>query len=357
MKACVLHAVGDLRVEEIRLPQPGPGEVLLQVKACGICGSDLPRVLEKGTYSFPTVPGHEFAGEIVGLGEGVSPQLLGRGAAVFPLLPCRSCQACETGQYAQCENYDYMGSRRDGAFAEYICAPVWNLLLMPEDLSYEEAAMVEPAAVALHALRQAGIDFGDNVLIFGAGPIGLLLAMWARSWGAGKVMLVDIDQAKLTFAEGLGFSYVFHAREGDVKQWVKDLTGRGADVTVEGAGNSVSFEQCMHATRAFGKVVLMGNPANEMRLTQEGYWEILRKQLTVVGTWNSYYANFPKNEWKHALEAMASGKLDVRPLITHRIGLEEVLPSIVAMKERRVPFCKIMYVNSVNETTKGEVQL
>jgi L-iditol 2-dehydrogenase len=345
MKAWALHEVGDLRLDDLPMPEPKQGEVLLRVKACGICGSDIPRVFTKGTYHYPTVPGHEFSGEVVGVGEGVDPQLIGKGAAVFPLIPCRDCASCEIGQFAQCEHYSYMGSRCDGAFAEYICSPVWNLLLMPEGLSYEEAAMVEPAAVAVHALRQAGIDIGDRVLIYGAGPIGSMLASWARAWGAGKVLLVDIDEEKLEFARLLGFTDVFNASSGDVLQWVKEVTGRGADVTIEGAGSSVSFEQCMHSTRVFGKVVLMGNPAGEMKLSQKAYWEILRKQLTVIGTWNSYYADFPKNEWKLVLEAMVAGQLDVKPLITHRIPIEAIYEKLIMMRDRTTFYNKVLYVN------------
>lgn len=346
MKAWALQAIGDLQLVEMAKPVPRPGEVLLKVRACGVCGSDLPRIFTKGTYQFPTVPGHEYSGEIVEVGAGVDARLIGRGAAVFPLIPCRRCAACEAGQFAQCEDYDYMGSRCDGAFAEYICAPLWNLLLLPDGVGYEEAAMVEPAAVAIHALRQAGLDIGDRVLIYGAGPIGLMLANWAKAWGAGRVLLVDIDQAKLDFAQELGFTEVFNSREGDAIAWVQQQTGRGADIVIEGAGSTHSYEQCMHAARPFGKVVLMGNPAGDMTLSQKGYWEILRKQLTVVGTWNSYYADLPKNEWKLVLEAMASGQLEVKRFITHRVPLDGLHEALLMMRDRTAFYNKVMYVNN-----------
>ena len=189
MKALNLHAVGDLRYEDVPMPVRQAGEVLLKVHACGICGSDLPRVFTKGTYHFPTIPGHEFAGEIV---EADDPSLVGRRAAVFPLLPCRKCEACQVGEYAQCSDYDYYGSRRDGAFAEYIAVKEWNLVFFDDSLSYEEAAMCEPAAVALHAIGQASVGIGDTVAVFGAGPIGIMLGLWARTAGAFRVILCDI---------------------------------------------------------------------------------------------------------------------------------------------------------------------
>ena len=139
MKACVLHAVGDFRYEDVPMPKRGEGEVLLKIRAAGVCGSDIPRVFEKGTYHFPTIPGHEFAGEIV---EADDESLIGRRAAVFPLLPCRKCTPCELGEFANCENYDYYGSRRDGGMSEYLPVKRWNLLPLPDGRKYLSAALV-----------------------------------------------------------------------------------------------------------------------------------------------------------------------------------------------------------------------
>ncbi len=345
MKACVLHAIGDLRVEEAPRPVPRDDEVLVRVAACGVCGSDIPRVFTKGTYHFPTIPGHEFAGVVEEAGEGVEADIVGKRVAVFPLIPCTKCPSCEIGAYAQCEDYDYLGSRSDGAFAEYVCAPEWNLLPVPEGVSIEEAAMVEPAAVALHALRRGGLETGDTLLVFGAGPIGLLLGRWAEASGASKVMLVDIDVAKLRFAKSLGFKHLLDAGQGGVPEWVRNKTGRGADVVIEGSGSTAAFEQTVQCARPFGSVVLMGNPLGDMHLSQKAYWEILRKELTVVGTWNSVYAEMPKNEWHVALDAMASGALDVTPLISHRCSLGELGDALVMMRERQEFFSKVMLVN------------
>ncbi len=344
MKACVLHAIGDLRVEEVPTPSPREAEVLLRVAACGVCGSDIPRVFEKGTYHFPTIPGHEFAGTVEAVGSGVGKAFTGRRVAAFPLIPCQRCDMCQVGAYAQCGNYDYLGSRSDGAFAEYVCVPVWNLLRVPKGVPLEAAAMAEPAAVAAHALRRAGMDLGDNVLIFGAGPIGLMLGKWAQVWGAAKVMLVDIDVAKLRFAKALGFTHLLDATQSKVEDWVLNKTGRGADIVVEGSGSTVAFEQGMQAARPFGKVVLMGNPTGPMQLSQDAYWAILRKELEVVGTWNSCYAPLPRNEWQLSLDAMAAGQLEVEPLITHRCGLDD-LPAHLEMIRARKEFSnKVLFV-------------
>ena len=345
MKACVLHNIGDVRFEEVDTPKPGKGEALVRIKASGICGSDIPRIFSKGTYGFPTIPGHEFAGQVVDAGEGADSKVIGKKAAVFPLLPCRRCDACQIGEYALCGSYNYFGSRCDGGFAEYIAVPLWNLVMVPGSLSYEEAAMAEPAAVAVHALRQAGVCIGDYVAIFGAGPIGLMVARWAEAWGAHKVMLADIDGGKVEFARKLGFEHVFNSREGDPVQWIYEITGgRGADVAVEGAGVSSTLEQCFKAARPLGKVVAMGNPSGEMKLTQKGYWELLRKQLAVYGTWNSSFVPLPKNDWELAIRFMECGKLDAKPFITHRFRLEHCNAALEMMRERKEFYNKVMFI-------------
>ncbi|MDO8685697.1 MAG: galactitol-1-phosphate 5-dehydrogenase [Clostridiales bacterium] len=344
MKACVLHGIGDLRFEVAPAPTPAKGEVLIRIKASGICGSDIPRVFTKGTYCFPTIPGHEFAGQIVAVGEGTNRQLVGRKAAVFPLLPCMKCEACQIGEYAQCKDYNYFGSRCNGGFAEYIAVPVWNLVMTPDILSYEEAAMAEPAAVAIHALRQAGIEIGDNVAIFGAGPIGLMLGQWAEAWGAGKVLLVDIDEGKIAFAKEMGFQYVWNSKDGDPVKWITEMTGdRGADLAIEGAGVSSSLEQCLGCVRPFGRIVAMGNPAGDMKISQKAYWELLRKQLKISGTWNSSFVSLPKNDWDLAIFAMAQNRINAKPFITHRFSLEQCNEALLMMRDRTAFFNKVMF--------------
>ena len=341
MKALNLHGVNDLRYEEVPMPERKSDEVLLWVRACGICGSDIPRVFTKGTYHFPTIIGHEFAGEII---DADDLSLIGRGAAVFPLIPCGKCEACGDERYAQCANYDYYGSRRDGAMAQYIAVKVKKLVLLPEGVSYRSAAMCEPAAVSLHAFRKAEVREKDTVVIFGVGPIGLMLASWAREADARHIILVARSEERAEFARQLGFVEVVNSSTTDVTAYVKKVTnGRGAAACIEGTGSSEALEQCLACTKNFGRVVTMGNPIGEMKLSQDAYWQILRHELTLVGTWNSSFSS-QQNDWTEVIEAMRDKILDPEALITHTFALSEYERAFKVMHEKLEPYCKVMFV-------------
>lgn len=343
MKACVLESVGALHYKEVETPRPRQGEVLLQVKACGICSSDIDRVFKTGTYHFPTIPGHEFSGKVVGLGDGTASTYLNRRAAVFPLLPCFECPSCLIGEYARCDHYNYFGSRCDGGFAEYICVPTWNLVPFSENLSYSAAAMCEPAAVALHAVTAAKIAVGNTVVVVGCGTIGILAAMWAKLQGAKKVILVGRGKEKVEAARSMGFQYVISALLQDSEKEILDLTdGKGADVALELAGNSSAVSTAITCVKKGGTVVLTGNPAGDITLDRNIYWKILRKELTVVGTWNSSY-NASKNDWTVALEYMEKGLLPVEKLITHRVKLDECEDAFSVLRKPETGAIKVMF--------------
>ena len=326
MKVANLYAVNDLRYEEMPIPECLDDEVLVQIKSCGICGSDIPRVFIKGTYHFPTVIGHEFSGIVV---EDKTGEFTGKRVAVFPLLPCFKCDSCKNENYAACANYDYYGSRRDGGMAEYIAVKRWNLVLLPDNITYDEGAMCEPVSVGRHAVKKLNISKGDNILISGAGPIGIIAGQWAKSEGAKDIYYFDIDERKIEFAKTMGF-----------KEYSDN---EKIDCVIEGTGHSGAIEKCLKAVKPFGKVVLMGNPAGEVLLAQNTYWHILRKELTVLGTWNSSYSE-KNNDWKASIKAISEGLLDIKPLITHRYPLSECNKAFNMMRERKEFYNKVMLV-------------
>lgn len=333
MKAYNLHAVNDLRYEELPMPECGPGWAVVEVKAAGICSSDVPRVFTKGTYHFPTIPGHEFAGVVHSVADSENAGLIGRHVGVFPLIPCRRCPSCQQRQYEMCEHYDYIGSRRDGAFAEYVAVPIWNLVEIPSELPFELAAMLEPFSVALHAIRLGNVNKGDKVAIVGTGMIGAAAGQWAKKMGAEAVVVIGRNEDKRPIMERCGLHYSV------------GLPGNAADsfdVVLEAVGSSEAVDLAIAATRRGGRTVLMGNPVGDMLLSQATYWKILRKQLRVVGTWNSSYDGAHASDWTETVEALAHNEIEANSLITHRFTQEELMEGLMLMKQHKEPYCKVM---------------
>jgi len=268
----------------------------------------------------------------------------GQPVAVYPLLPCGRCPACRAGLGQLCADYDYLGSRRDGGFARYVAVPVANLLPLPPGVSLEDAALAEPAAVALHALRRGELAAGEWVWIVGAGPIGLLLAQWARALGA-RPLITDVDPAKLALAaRWLAPEHILDSRAADPLPWVHRLTAGGADLVVEAVGLPDTVRQAVLGARQRGRVVLMGNPAGPVALAQGDYWQILRRELTLLGTWNSSCQGSPQDDWHTVLAALAAGRLELAPLVSHRVCLAELPGLLKRMYQRREPYVKVLVI-------------
>lgn len=337
MKAYVLHAPNDLRYQEVDIPQCRPGWVIVRVKAAGICSSDIPRIFVKGTYRFPTIPGHEFSGVVVRTASAEDQKWEGKRVGVFPLIPCRQCEQCGKKRYELCTHYDYIGSRRDGGFAEYVAVPAWNLVELPNAVSYEDAALMEPFAVALHAVKQANIRPGSSVAVVGSGMIGFAAAQWAMHMGAACVCVVGRSEAKRELAKkipGLRFA---------------SNPGEEFDTVIEAVGTDESICSAIGLVKASGCLVLMGNPAGDIVLPQDIYWRILRKQLCAIGTWNSGYQCGADSDWTRVRDALASGQLITQPLITHRFPQEQLADGLDLMKKHLEPYCKVMTIWSDGE--------
>ena len=345
MEALVLHGVGDLRLEQIPIPSLAEGNVRVRIGFCGVCGSDIPRIFAKGTYSFPTVCGHEFAGIVDACGPGVDDFAPGDPVVVFPLLWCGTCAACEQGKYVQCHDYDYLGSRSDGAFAEYIVAPKENLIAVPSGVTLEEAAMTEPAAVALHAICRVNTSLaGKTVAIFGAGPIGLMTAQWARIIGAATVLLFDIVAEKLVLAKQFGFDKAFNTITQEPVEVVNAHTdGKGAHVCIEAAGVPATYRDALGSVGRGGSVVLLGNPVTDVTLPASLISQLMRREVSVFGTWNSdYSAAGNDDDWRTVLQAMASGMLTLMPLITHKVPLVDSADMLHRMRDKSEFYAKVL---------------
>ena len=345
MKAAVLHAPGDLRMEQVPVPSVKADYVLMKVKAAGICGSDIDRVMKTGTYHFPTIPGHEFCGEIARTGTGVLNWKPGDRAVAAPIMPCYSCSSCQEGNYGQCDHYNYLGSRTDGGFAEYVAVPESNLIRLPDSISYLEGAAIEPAAVTLHGIMRLRFRPGDTAVVLGCGAIGLFAIQMAKIMGASHVIAVDIDEQKLEFARNAGADTRINAVSSKVVPEIKTLTNhQGADIVIETAGTSITQVQSIEICRKHGQVLYLGTAHKDVVIPPHVFEHIVRNEITLTGSWNSYSAPFPGREWTGVIGFLEEKRLDIKSFLTHQYPLDEAPKVIRAMAARSFMFNKIVLV-------------
>ncbi len=351
MKAWVLQDIGTITYRDVPDPVPGEAEVLVRVQAAGICGSDIPRIYRDGAHKMPLVPGHEFAGEVVAVGKWADPKWLHKRVGVYPLIPCHSCAACRKGQHEMCRQYSYLGSRRDGGFAEYVAVPQNNLVELPPSVTYEQAAMLEPLSVAVHAMRRVEILQEDTVAVCGLGTIGMLLVMLLTERGIRDLLLIGNKeyQKKKALEIGIPEENFCDSRQNDVPEWVRrHTTGKGADVFLECVGRNQTVSWAADLAAAGGKVCLVGNPDTDMTLDKQTYWKILRNQLLLAGTWNSsFFASENAKErestdWEYALRLLAQGRIKPQRLISHRFRPEQLEEGLLIMRDKREDYQKIM---------------
>lgn len=329
MRAAVLYAPGDLRAEEVPLPAFGPGEVLLEVAVCGVCGSDLDRALRKGSHRVPLILGHEFAGRVRQVGPGVDPSWVGTLVTVPPLIPCRRCSSCVDGEFGLCTNYSYFGSRVDGAYAPFVTVPEGNLFRVPDTLDPRLAAMADPAAIALHAIWRCGARIGDSVAVAGAGPIGLLAVQIAGILGASEVVALDIVPEKLELATKLGARGV-----GTSADDLLAARPRGFDVVIETTGVNAGEEAAVRLAGRHGRVGFIGIPNAPVTLSAKAFDQVLRHEITLTGSWNSFSAPFPGSEWSTVVSLFASGQLRGIELITDEVGIQDVPALLPRLADR-----------------------
>ena len=341
MQAVVLEEKGKMAYRELPTPQPRPGQLLLQVHAASICGSDLHRYV-RGHRVTPLVLGHEAAGEITAVGDGVSPDLLGRHAALIPLVPCLTCAQCRAGRFSACPNYSFIGSRQNGGYAEYIELPAGNALLLPDDLPFEAAALVEPSSVARHILDLGEFRAGQSAVVLGAGSIGLITVQWLRILGASQIIASDLVPANRQAALALGAHAAVDPQALDLVQEVKRLTGGGVDLALETAGAPQTLQQSIRVVRPAGTVVSAGNQPPDASLPMTWIEELMRGEIRLRGCFMSYSAPFPGHEWTDSVEALQSGQLDWAAMISHRFPLSQAPEVFAQMAARSIAYRKII---------------
>ncbi len=345
MKAWILHGAGDIRYEDADMPQPKTGEVIVAVKAAGICGSDIPRIYKTGAHIHPLIPGHEFAGQVTEVGEGAGTKWKNKRVGIFPLIPCGNCTACQNRYYELCRSYSYLGSRRDGGFAEYAAVPEWNLIELPDSVSYEEAAMLEPMAVAVHAMRRVHLHKNDTAVILGLGTIGMLLFLFLKDAGIDNIFVIGNKESQRNAILRLGLSKDRYcdSRTQDVSEWLLQHTDKmGADVIFECVGRNETFSWATDLTAPQGRICLVGNPYSDMTLNRAVYWKILRNQLTISGTWNSTFMHQDDDDWHYVLRKLEKQQISPAGLISHEVKLCEAENGFLIMRDKREDYIKVM---------------
>jgi L-iditol 2-dehydrogenase len=342
MKAVVLEENGVLRYREVPPPEGvGPRDVLVRVAAVGICGSDIPRAFHGKAYHYPIILGHEFSATVKEApeGSGFTP---GDRVAVFPLLPDPDDPMAQVGEYGVSSGYDYFGSRRNGALAELLLVPEANLFRLPDHVSLLHAAMVEPAAVALHAVLKLHIPPSADALVIGGGPIGALAAQWLRIKGCGRVFVAEPDPRKIEILKGLNFEIIDPSRSDTVERIREETAGNGADCVIDACGVPLTFTQAVEAAAVFGQVVLLGDTNEDIILRHGLAVSILRRELTLYGTWNSKPTPRGKSEWDAVLRHL-DRDLHVAPLISHTPSLEQGPRIFSDMAGRKVWYNKVVF--------------
>ncbi len=310
MKAGVVHAREDIRFEDIEKPVPGEGQVLIKVKYTGICGSDVPRVNADACHFFPNVLGHEFSGTVEETGKGVVSLKAGDRVAGVPLVPCMKCEDCQKGNYSLCKHYSFIGSREFGSFAEYVVVPEKNAVKFDDEVSFEQGAFFEPATVALHGLKRVPYEGGKTVAILGGGTIGMFVMQWAKIFGAAEAVVFDIEPSRLELGQRLGATAGINTLEKDFMAQAMELTeGRGFDYVFETAGNTITMKMAFELAANKANVCFVGTPTKDLSFSVKEWENMNRKEFTLTGSWMSYSAPFPGQEWKAVAHYFKTGDL------------------------------------------------
>ena len=321
MKAAFLHKPGDIRIEETDIPIPKDDEALIRIKAVGVCGSDV-HFYEVGRIgdfivTDPLILGHECAGEVVEVGRDIKTLEVGDRVAIEAGVPCRKCDFCRLGRYNLCANVTFLATPPfHGAFKEYIAHPEDYLFKLPDNMSFEEGAMIEPLAVGVYAAERGNVNIRNTVAIIGAGPIGLMTLQAVRARGATNVVSTDLEPFRLDFAKKLGASLTINVKEDDPVQRILEYTHGGADVVMDAVGFPETIQQTIKIAKPGAVIVWIGMPTvDEIPIRAV---EAICKDVDIRGIFR--YAN----AYKPAIELVSSGKIDVKSMITTSFTLDHV---------------------------------
>lgn len=330
MKAAVWTKIGKIEVCEVEKPAPKKGEVLIKVRAAGLCVTDLHVYTGQFAYGNPPhILGHEIAGDICEVGENVSQDLIGKRVTVETSIGCGSCELCLSGKRHLCADMTEIGfAPHSGGYAEYVKAPAANVIELPENVTYEEAGIIESVVCPMGSLMRNGINFGETVAIFGVGPAGLAYVQGAKVMGAGKVIVIARDNERLSRALDFGADVAINSKEENlVERIMQETDGKGADLVCEAAGVPETILQSFKIVRKAGRVILYGIPADSDKIDFP-VTSIVTNQIEVYGTVGEPAV------WKPLLQMVSQGRINLRDMVTHKLKLEDINKGFEIMRTK-----------------------
>ncbi len=330
MQAAVFHGRNDLRVEEVTRPEPGPGEVLLRVACCGICGTD--SHIFRGRFPAPNLPliiGHEFAGTVAAVGPGVTYVKEGDRATADINIACGHCWYCRHNSKLFCPNVRQLGVHAAGGMAEYVAVPATNLYILPASMSFNHAAFIEPLACAIHGQKRIGVDIGETVLIIGAGPMGLAHTAMSKLRGAGIVVVSEPNALRRERAKAIGADLVVDPGQGGLDELAVATDGRGADVVIEAVGSPATYKQAFQLVRRGGRILAYGAAPPDAEIGIKPF-DIYAKELTIVGSYAGTYET-----WPEAIELISTGRFDPNKIIDSVQPLSNVTGALESLETNK----------------------
>lgn len=316
MKEIVVNQNSVLEIRHVEIPACDDDEVLVKVSYSGLCGSDIPRIFHHGAHFYPVRLGHEFSGTVVKTGNKVTQVQVGQRICCIPLIPNAEAEETKRGYHALGKGYSFIGSRKPGGNAEYVVMPQQCCYLLPDEVSDLEGAFCEPVTVGIHPLLMAGGCKGKNVIVIGVGTIGLLALQSAKALGASTITAIDVDDNKLRLAQKLGADFIIKGSETETEENQRILENLCHDqLILETAGVPATYLLAVNIAGPRAHISLVGTIHNDFSINWRTYDKILRKELSINGSWMNYSAPFPGEEWHIAMALFKENRIDVSSII------------------------------------------
>lgn len=341
MQALAVTGVEEIELVEMPIPETKSDEVLVKVAYCGVCGSDLPRYFNGGVHAFPQILGHEFSGVVEKVGQNVKHLQPGDRVAVAPLLPLTPPEDWAGNNPAMGEKYSFIGSRQPGAMAEYVAVAEKNCVVVPDDLSLEKAALVEPLTVAIHGVDRLDLKSGAKTLVLGSGTIGLLTIAVLRTRGVGEIIAVDINDSKLEAAKNMGADIVINSKTSSLTDYFEQESL--PEIVIETAGSMITQKQAIEFVAKTGQICYLGTVTQEITFQPNEFEQILRKEIRLTGAWMSYSTAFPGYEWDAAMRYMNAGQINTDSFITGHYKLSDKAAPFEDMVAPNSEHIKVLY--------------